>query len=83
MSDVNSPAPVQVHAVVFRPDGFVEITYAEEYELSPAVSVVKTIIIDRSKFKEDTDDLEIAAFELVDEAIIKLRNPAPREPLKP
>lgn len=75
-------APVEIHTIMFRPDGFVEITFAEKYELTPAVSVVKTIILDRSKFREDVDDLEVAAFELVDEGYIKLANPSDKEPLK-
>lgn len=81
MEGIQNVAPIQVHSIMFRPDGLVEITYAEEYELSPHVSIVKTIVLDRNEFREDVDDLEIAAFELVDEAIIKLRNPPKKEPL--
>jgi hypothetical protein len=76
------PAPVEVHSIMFRPDGYVELTYAERYELSEFVSVVKTIVIEKSKFKEELDDLQLAAFELIDEALLVLTNPPDREPLK-
>ncbi len=68
-------APVEVHSVIFRPDGMLEITFAEKAELTPTVSVVKTLLIEREKFGEDIDDLEIEIFELVDEALLALRNP--------
>ena len=68
--------------MLFRPDGMVEITYAEKAELTPSVSVVKTIVLERAKFAEDVQDIEMALFELVDEGLLVLRNPPSTEPTR-
>lgn len=75
-------APVEIHSVIFRPDGMAEISFAEKAELTPTVSVVKTLLIDRQRFAEEIDDLEIAVFELVDEALLALRNPPDSVPVR-
>lgn len=68
--------------MLFRPDGFVEITYAERAEITPSVSVVRTIVLEREKFSEDIADVELALFELVDEGLLALRNPPASEPAR-
>ncbi len=75
-------APVEIHSVIFRPDGMLEISFAEKADLTPTVSVVKTIILDRQRFAGDIDDLEIAVFELVDEGLLGLRNPPDSAPVR-
>lgn len=79
---MSSRPPVQVHSILFRPDNMVEITYAEEAEISPNVTVVRTVVLERSKFADDVDDLEVATLELVDEALLVLRNPPDEEPFR-
>lgn len=74
--------PVQVHSVLFRPDGYLEVTYAEASEMSPAVNVVRTIVMERERFLIDIQDLEISIMELVDEGLLALRNPPDREPAR-
>lgn len=77
-----SNAPVEIHSVIFRPDGIVEITYAEKEDLTPEVSLVRTILVSRDKFWNDVQDIEVALFELVDEGLLALRNPPATEPAR-
>lgn len=79
---MQSKPPVQVHSVLFRPDNMVEISYAEESEITASVTLVRTVVLDRSKFADDIDDVEVALLELVDEALLILRDPPAEEPLR-
>lgn len=72
MSDMDGP-PVEIHTVLFRPDGYVEITYAERGDLSEEVNVIRTIVLSRERFLGDIQDLEINIAELVDEGLLALR----------
>ncbi len=74
--------PVDIHNILFRPDDRVEITYAEKREQSDTIAVVRTIVIDQSRFREEVSDLETEAFELVDMALEALRDPPDKEPAR-
>lgn len=74
--------PVQAHSVLFRPDGYVEITYAESSEMSATVNVIRTIVLERERFLSDIQDLEISVLELVDEGLLALRNPPDKVPAR-
>lgn len=65
--------PVEIHSVLFRPDGQVEVTYAEKDEITPVCSTVRTVVLAREKFEGDIQDLELALFELVDEGLLAAR----------
>lgn len=73
---------LDIHAVMFRPDGMVEITYQEARDTSEYVNVIRTVLVDRSVLQSVTSDVQEAAEDLVDEAILLMRNPKNVEPLR-
>lgn len=74
------PHPVEVHSVLFRPDNSVEVTWAESDEVTPEVSLVRTIVISRQEFASACDDVEDFTRDLIEDALVRLRNPADRKP---
>lgn len=72
MSDFQGP-PVEIHTVLFRPDGYVEVTYAEREDLTADINVIRTIVLSRERFLGDIQDLEVNIAELVDEGLLALR----------
>lgn len=67
--------PVQIQAVVFRGDGEVEISYAEEREQSEALAAARIISVQRGDFEREFDILEEMIVTLVDDAWERHRNP--------
>lgn len=67
---------VTIQNVAFRPDGLIEITYTEARELTEEVAVVRTVMFVRDAVPAiDLDDLADSLQQLVDAALIRLRNP--------
>ena len=82
MAEFVNTAPVEIHSVLFRPDGVVEITFAERADITPKASKIQTVVLDREEFRDDIQDVELALFELVDEGLLAIRNPPAAEPAR-
>lgn len=68
---------INIQHVTFRPDELVEVTYTEAHDVTDAVAVVKTIIIDSKLLDEDELVETLKTLEsFVDEGLLRLRNPA-------
>lgn len=74
------PTAVEVHSILFRPDDTIEITYAEPEELTPDVSVVRTILLKRERFEGAIRELEFLGRALIDEGLVAVRQPPETRP---
>lgn len=57
---------VAVQSISFRPDNVIEITYAEQRDITPAGTLVKCLIFEGGKFPGLTDELMDEVRELID-----------------
>lgn len=73
---------LEIHAVMFRPDDQLEITYQETRDRSDTVTVIRTVLIDSKTFRRAIAEIEENLVELVDAALLALRNPPDTEPLR-
>jgi hypothetical protein len=67
---------VLIHSVTFdHQDGVVEITFAEYRDQGDGVGLLKTIDIELALFANEVRELESDIKDLIDEALLALRNP--------
>lgn len=65
---------VAVQSISFRPDGLVEVTYAEQRDISDSISLVKVIMYDSGFVAQaETAELLDATRELVDAVLVAQR----------
>lgn len=68
---------VYVSSLVFRPDDMVEITYMESRDQGERAGLVRTLVVERTLFPEEFDDLVGDIQDLIDDTIVELRHPSP------
>lgn len=57
-------------------DGAVEINYFEKRDQAQQVGLVKTVVFDRALFENHVIELQDLLTDMVDAALLELRNPA-------
>lgn len=74
MSDKERELTVQ--NISFREDGWVEVTFIEARDTAPRAGLVKTVICEPGVVAEQLDDLFDLIEEMIDAALVAVRNPA-------
>lgn len=64
-----------IHTLQFdHQEGVLEITFAELRDQSGGVGLIKTIALERELFASEVADLESSMRDLIDEALVAIRN---------
>lgn len=65
---------VAVQSISFRPDGIIEVTYAEQRDISDKASLIKVLMFEQEIVPVETDTVLDAIRELVDAVLIEMRD---------
>lgn len=68
-----------IHSLTFRPDGLVELSFAELREEVENAAMLRTVVFDEPVFGDEVDDLRDFLNDLIDEVLIYLRNDDARQ----
>lgn len=72
MTTTNAINGVNVHTLVFSPDGFVELTYSEDKDQSPDIQVMKIMRLDPARSGRVVMQLVDDIVDIVEAALIRL-----------
>jgi len=65
---------IMIHSISFG-DEMIEVTYMEERDKTARVAMMRTLLIDSNVVTVELRELEESAQELVDAALLAMRNP--------
>ena len=64
----------RVHSVMFRMDGYIEISFSNEEESYADAELLRTVVFTEEPFAKELEGLRSELYDLVDEVAVFLRN---------
>lgn len=68
---------VAIQSLAFRPDGALEITFAEQRDITPKGTMMKCIVFDEGQFPRQVGEVQDDIRELIDLVLAEMRGGPP------